>query len=547
MSESGTTDVKASAVAELPRAGAKLGAIQLRDHETNDIILVPEPSNDPNDPLNWSTAQKYYIFILTCAGVFFEHCAAVGPSVALELVTIDYFGDAPGSIAANISKTSYLQTGSSLLLGLANIIWVPLAIKYGRRPVYIASYVLLFASCVWCGAATSFASALVGRLVLGFAGGAAEIVAPLILTDLFFLHERGQCMVIYTCALSAGVGGGVVFSGLITKSYHWRVIYWVFAGCVGLVTLLVIFTFPETNYRRQSPIQPVNSTVKLSDNKSSTDNFEPHYVESVDSRSTYPPKRTFVQNMRVFSGVYTSETIWSMMLRPIVAIILPAVLWASLVNSVTIGMIVVLSANFSTAFSSIYGFESWQSGLTYISTIVGSLFAILCGGHFTDWVADKLTIRNGGLRTPEMRLPAIVISLITGPVACLLYGFGFGKQLHWMVAVVGIGLVNFTTVQSNNISLVYILDSYRPIAGEVVVTQSVFKALFGFLLSFYVNDWVLKSGYVNVFGILAGISAAVFLSTIPFYYYGNSLRQLSWRWGFAKRYLHWDVDREVGE
>lgn len=30
-----------------------LGNVRLRHHETNEIILVPTPSNDPNDPLNW--------------------------------------------------------------------------------------------------------------------------------------------------------------------------------------------------------------------------------------------------------------------------------------------------------------------------------------------------------------------------------------------------------------------------------------------------------------------------------------------------------------
>lgn len=29
------------------------GHVQLRDHETNEIILIPTPSSDPNDPLNW--------------------------------------------------------------------------------------------------------------------------------------------------------------------------------------------------------------------------------------------------------------------------------------------------------------------------------------------------------------------------------------------------------------------------------------------------------------------------------------------------------------
>lgn len=30
-----------------------LGTVQLRHHETNEVILIPTPSNDPNDPLNW--------------------------------------------------------------------------------------------------------------------------------------------------------------------------------------------------------------------------------------------------------------------------------------------------------------------------------------------------------------------------------------------------------------------------------------------------------------------------------------------------------------
>jgi hypothetical protein len=30
-----------------------LGSVQLRHPTTNDLIQVPTPSNDPNDPLNW--------------------------------------------------------------------------------------------------------------------------------------------------------------------------------------------------------------------------------------------------------------------------------------------------------------------------------------------------------------------------------------------------------------------------------------------------------------------------------------------------------------
>ena len=30
-----------------------LGNVRLRHQETNEIILIPTPSSDPNDPLNW--------------------------------------------------------------------------------------------------------------------------------------------------------------------------------------------------------------------------------------------------------------------------------------------------------------------------------------------------------------------------------------------------------------------------------------------------------------------------------------------------------------
>lgn len=83
--------------------------------------------------------------------------------------------------------------------------------------------------------------------------------------------------------------------------------------------------------------------------------------------------------------------------------------------------------------------------------------------------------------------------------------------------------------------------------GVSMWMADILVAVFGFLLSFYVNVWVQKSGYLSVFGTLAGISAAVFLSTIPFYFFGNRMRQATWKWKFSRQFLHWHPDREVGE
>ena len=150
-----------------------------------------------NSDFQRPTAQKYYLAGLICFGVFFVNFVAAGPAVAIEQIAVEFFGDAkdPSEMIDNISTVAYIQTVSSLMIGVGNLVWVPLAIKYGRRPVYIAAWLLMTGSTIWGGCAKSFASELAARIVYGCAGAAPEIVAALVLTDLFFLHQRGAVMV----------------------------------------------------------------------------------------------------------------------------------------------------------------------------------------------------------------------------------------------------------------------------------------------------------------------------------------------------------------
>jgi len=72
--------------------------------------------------------------------------------------------------------------------------------------------------------------------------------------------------------------------------------------------------------------------------------------------------------------------------------------------------------------------------------------------------------------------------MITAPLALILYGVGIQHKLPWIVATLGLGLLNFSIAQATNVSLVYVVDSYRPIAGETVVTQLAFKCKYSKML-----------------------------------------------------------------
>ncbi|OBT85854.1 hypothetical protein VE02_06087 [Pseudogymnoascus sp. 03VT05] len=491
-----------------------LGSVRQRHEHTNEIILIPTPSRDPNDPLNWSQGRKYYMATLICVAMFMCNFLAAGPTISIIETAMDFFPTAgQAGMGGAIAKTAYFFTATALLQGTGNILWMPLVNKYGRRPVYLGSFALYLVTEVWLCFTTSYASFLTARILMGFSAGAAETMAPLSIAD----------------------------GKLITIHNTWRTIYYVATALIGALILLVFFTFPETSYNRD-PSMVNNSEASLEQEKPG---FSGEHVESESIPAT-PKRKSYLQELKIYSGTYTSEKLSHLFIRPLALIILPPVLWGSLVMSVTIGFLVAVTSNVASAYNTAYGFKAWQTGLCFFSAIVGSLVGIYIGGHLTDKMADWFTQRNGGLREPEMRLPSIVVSLITTPLGLVLFGVGIQYKLHWMCPTVGLGLLNFSIVQATNVSLVYTIDCYRPIAGEVTVTSMALKSCFGFLLSFYTNPWIEKVGYLNAYGTMAAISVAVLLCGIPLYIFGKKIRHVSWNWSVVK-VVHWDDDREVGE
>ncbi|KAG6363308.1 hypothetical protein INS49_008405 [Diaporthe citri] len=536
-----------------------LGNVRLRHHETNETILIPTPSNDPNDPLNWPQWYKKCIAVLVCVAILMCNFLAAGPTVTIVNTTLDFFPASPPTVdpagfSANISKVAYFFSTTALLQGTGNFIWVPLANKYGRRPVYVASYsalrhkaltislkTLYLATAIWAILDHSYSGFLAGRILMGFASGAAETIAPVTISDLFFLHERGSIMALYTSFL------------LITINNPWRVIYEVAAAIIGFILLVAFFAFPETAFVRDEtavlhaqPLQRLPSGHDSEKTHQTADRVSDIEAASHSPQTPAKKKKAYLQSLSLYNGVFTSEPLYKIFVRPFGLILLPPVLWAALVESVTIGFLVAVTSNVDPAFLATYNFEAWQVGLCFISACIGSAVGIPAGGKLGDVVADYFTNKNGGIREPEMRLPAILPSLITTPLALVLYGVGIQKQLHWICPTVGLGLLNFSIVQATNIVLVYVIDAYRPVAGEVTLAVMGFKSLFGFLLSFYTNPWVEQSGYLNAYGAMAGIAAAILILWVPLYVWGRHVRHVTWSWPVIS-YVHWSEDREVGE
>jgi MFS family permease len=136
----------------------------------------------------------------------------------------------------------------------------------------------------------------------------------------------------------------------------------------------------------------------------------------------------------------------------------------------TIGFLVAITSNFAPAFETAYGFKPWHSGLCFIAALIGAFIGIFVGGHFSDWIADRQTERNGDVREREMRLPAILVSVVIAPLALILYGVGIQYKLHWICPTIALGLsrsFSFSShhpIEANNRSQVLHRSSYQFLA-----------------------------------------------------------------------------------
>lgn len=195
----------------------------------------------------------------------------------------------------------------------------------------------------------------------------------------------------YNFAVSTGVSIGIIISGVITLHNSWRVIYWVGATMIGILILLIIFTIPETAYNRsyedtddedisKSKNPPrLSLSIILDDEEKAL--VARHYQEndalaeegianessviqrmeerirrleavvlgnrqySPLSTGFQPKNKSYWSTLSLFSGeIYTEDSVLKMFVRPFGLIILPPVLWATLVMATLIGFSVAISS-----------------------------------------------------------------------------------------------------------------------------------------------------------------------------------------------------------
>ncbi|KAK7903234.1 hypothetical protein LTR67_001251 [Exophiala xenobiotica] len=400
------------------------------------------------------------------------------------------------------TKAGYLITVNLLFLGLGNLFWIPLSEKIGKRPVLIACSGLFFVSTIWAAASRSWGSLFGARIVQGFAASVSEGLGPVIVADVYFLHERGLWVGVNLLTFTVGTSLGGIFSGLIanaTPNWHW--VYWHQVFLTGMLFLVIVLFQAETNFNRPQENE-------------SGEGLPASQLAAIRARV----KSRWIKSLGLTSWYNRDFSIWWLWWRPFLTLRFPAVWFCILTYGVCLGWVSFQITAQGALFPSAYNFSSLAVGNISCSYLVSSVVGCVAGGPLTDWTVQFITKRHGGYFAPESRLWCMIPPALVAPAGLMLWGAGIQNHLSSMVPIVGTAITYAVLCAVPGIGM-------TPVSKETMTIVTAAKNTFAFGLSFSVFPWIAKDGLVKVSGFQALIQSVILLTTIPMYLYGARLRQ----------------------
>ncbi|KAF2770904.1 MFS general substrate transporter [Teratosphaeria nubilosa] len=485
-------------------------------------VLLPHPSNDPNDPLNWSRTWKIFTAVSQLLYVWVLVCSALSIAPMFPLLGKQFH--------LGQQQLSLLTGLNVITLGFANILIVPLSNIFGRRPVSIFFGVLVVLTNIWQALATSHKSLLAARACNGIVAATSETIMVQVVADMFFLHERGLWMGLYFTFYFSGAFLGPIMSGNISARHGWPSFFWLTTALAAFVTVLLIFAFPETKWHRKAPKQA--SFVQDGKNIS---NVEEKALDT-DSARQSPSIGEYVglgrPNRKQFSPVQKPERNWvSFVVRdistPVIVFFNPIVFWAALMLMGPADLLLLFNLTESGLFSSpAYGWGPGAVGYSNFAFFVGGIVGVLTAGPLSDWWARRATIKNNGIREAEMRLPALIPYVCFFIVSHVVGAVGYQRLWPWQaILVCGFGFSGLAVTAIPAISIAYAVDCYKPISGEIMVVATVLKNVLGFCLSSWVFNLEARVGWIPVFMTQLAVDMLPVVLTIPLYFFGKNLRR----------------------
>ncbi|EXJ76400.1 uncharacterized protein A1O5_00908 [Cladophialophora psammophila CBS 110553] len=404
-------------------------------HDKTGVVLAPQPSDDPNDPLNWPLWQRNLSFgmVLIMATLSLVHGPILTP-VTVEL-SIQY--------SKSINNVAHLNSYMLLVIAACSYIYSVACRVFGKRVLFLTAGVILVASDAWAACASTYNSMLGARILSGAGQAMYETLGLAVVPDLFYVHERGTRITLFLFLSQTGVTLGVPITTQIANRFDLRSCFIGLAVSEAIAVTLIFFFFYECAYPRGHTVVLAHRNddgVVTQVHDGSLKHQEISHVDvqeqPAESSSDEKPV-SYLRKLRPWSPRLSKRPIWTLTWHTLALSFHPTIFYTAVAGlplswpvgiSFTMALLLV---------SPPYSFASNAVGNMYIAAWIGTTLSILIGSS-SDYFVKRLAKLNKNVYEPEFRLWYLIPGTILWLIGWIGWGLGAQVNVSWVALAVSV-------------------------------------------------------------------------------------------------------------
>lgn len=141
--------------------------------------------------------------------------------VLVDIGTVIY-GPLMDDLGFSVEVLNWSFGANTAGLAVGCVIFIPFALKFGRRPVYLISIAICLATAIWQARMQTAGDQYGSGVVSGLAGSIAETICQMTVADLFFVHQRATANGVYLLLVNVGAFLAPVAAGYAADAQGWR-------------------------------------------------------------------------------------------------------------------------------------------------------------------------------------------------------------------------------------------------------------------------------------------------------------------------------------
>lgn len=535
-----------------------------------DIILIPQPTISPNDPLNWSKARKYIHLLLLLLFTGLTAATSNSPGSSQDGIQAEY---------PDISDNVFNTGDGVLFLGIGwwTLFSAPSVHLFGSRIGYLVGVLLSIAGNAWYANCTRVTDVVWSQLFIGASESVCEAVVQLSITQVFFQHQATHYIGVYVLAISIGTFLGPLIGGFIADDINWHWVGYMGVISSGFVGVLLLFGLEETYFDRahfvrkratdnvgqntngnelsptnsasdapltdvinsdQSYISEKNNTKKINETITDTDDeglnpvlsARPDIVDEekqdvADKPKTYWQRIALITPAVNLKGLGIKQYLMRILLT-LRVLAFPPVLYSGLQwGAQDAWLSFYIDLEETVYYDAPYNYSDAAVGIMNIPSLIGATIGCLYGAWFSDWFVMWCAKRNGGIREAETRLWCLLPAGLISPAGMFLLGVGTQRGWAWYAPYVGLAMIGFGWGCCGDLSMSYLVDCYPEMILEGMVGVSLINNNIATVFSFVVDRWQNAIGVQNTFISIGVLNFFFVFLSIPMIYYGKRCRR----------------------